>query len=129
MKLEHIAFNVKDPIAVSQWYQQHLGLRSVKQSNEAPYTTFLADDSGQMLIEIYCNPANEVPEYHTMNALQLHIAFVSEDADTDRDRLLKAGATLDKDLRLDDGSHLVMLRDPWGLAIQFCKRSKSLLSL
>jgi len=26
MKLEHVAFNVKDPVAVAAWYNSHLGL-------------------------------------------------------------------------------------------------------
>jgi catechol-2,3-dioxygenase len=128
MKLEHIALNVIDPIAVSQWFTSHLGLTVVQQKEEAPYTTFMADDSGQMLIEIYNNPSDSVPDYHSMDPLLLHIAFVSENPAADKDRLVKAGATLHKELHLEDGSHLVMLRDPWGLALQLCKRAIPLTS-
>jgi hypothetical protein len=31
------------------------------------------------------------------------------------------------EVRLKDGSHLVMMRDPWGLAIQLCKRGQPML--
>jgi glyoxylase I family protein len=40
---------------------------------------------------------------------------------------MKAGASLADEIRLADGSHLVMLRDPWGLAIQLCKRGTPML--
>ena len=128
MKLEHFALNVEDPIAMTAWYTQHLGMRVVRQAKEAPYTTFIADDSGRILVEIYLNPAGEVPPYRTMNPLLVHLAFVSENPAEDKDRLCAAGATLVSDQQLEDGSHLIMLRDPWGLALQLCKRSTPMLA-
>ena len=80
-----------------------------------------------MMIEVYLNPADQVPSYGKMNPLLLHLAFVSNDPDGDRSRLLAAGATLFKDEHLPDGTHLVMMRDPWGLAIQLCKRATPML--
>lgn len=103
---------------------QHLGMKAVKENNTPPYMTFLADDSGKLMIEIYKNPADQVPSYRDLDPLLVHLAFVSEDPDNDKNRLLNAGATLESDQHLDDGSHLVMLRDPWGLAIQLCKRGR-----
>lgn len=127
MKLEHFALNVSDPLAMADWYVRHLGLQIVRQKKEPPYTAFLADDSGQMLIEIYNNPSNEVPFYNQMNPLLLHLAFVSNDPQKDKLRLLSAGATSVEDQYLEDGSQLFMLRDPWGLAIQLCKRAEPML--
>lgn len=129
MKLEHFAFNVNNPVSMAAWYVEHLGLRIVRQETEAPYTHFLADISGKTLLEIYNNPPNQVPQYATMNPLQLHIAFVSQNPETDKDALIEAGATLVDELHLDDGSHLIMLRDPWGLALQLCKRAVSMLDV
>lgn len=128
MKLEHFALNVAEPLAMSSWYVEHLGLRIVRQAKEAPYTTFLADSSGRIMVEIYLNPANEVPPYGEMNPLLVHLAFVSEKPAEDSQRLQKAGATLVTEQRLDDGSHLIMLRDPWGLALQLCKRGRPMLA-
>lgn len=127
MKLEHFALNVNQPLEVANWYKEHLGLEIVRQQEDVPYTTFLRDDSGQVMIEIYRNPANEVPDYRSMNPLLLHLAFVSVNPDEDRERLMNAGATLESDQVLPDGSHLVMLRDPWGLCLQLCKRSSPML--
>lgn len=128
MKIEHFAVNVDDPLAMSDWYEQYLGLSVVKKSKQAPYMTFLADDSGRVMIEIYNNPVDQVPDYKNMDPLILHLAFVSDNPEIDKVRLLDAGATLVSDERLEDGSHLVMLRDPWGLAIQLCKRNKPMLA-
>lgn len=128
MKLEHFALNVENPVAMADWYVTNLGLRVVRQMPEAPFTTFLADDSGRIMIEIYLNPADEVPLYREMNPLLVHLAFVSENPEQDKNRLIKAGANLVTDQHLADGSHLVMLRDPWGLALQLCKRGKPMLA-
>lgn len=64
---------------------------------------------------------------HQGSLRQLHLAFVSEDPHQERERLLKAGAKLIEEQHLPDGSHLLMMRDPWGLAIQFCKRADPML--
>lgn len=128
MKLEHFALNVEDPQAMAEWYVKHLGLRIIKQVNKAPFMTFLADDSGRIMIEIYKNPADEVPPYREMNPLLVHLAFVSADPAADNERLQKAGASVVSDDTLEDGTHLVMMRDPWGLAIQLCKRGTPMLA-
>ena len=128
MKLEHFALNVEDPLRMSDWYVTHLGLRVVRQMTAAPFTTFLADDSGRIMIEIYNKPANQVPPYREMDPLLVHLAFVSDNPENDKNRLLAAGASLETDQHLEDGSHLVMLRDPWGLAVQLCKRGLPMLT-
>lgn len=128
MKIEHFAINVEDPVAMSDWYEENMGLEVVKKAITPPYMTFLADDSGRVMIEIYKNPVDEVPEYRNMNPLIVHIAYVSKDPTKDKERLLKAGAQAVSDDHLDDGSHLVMLRDPWGVCIQLCKRGTPMLT-
>ena len=89
----------------------------------------MADDSNRIMIEIYKNPADEVPPYRTMNPLLVHLTFVSSNPEADKIRLLAAGAALFTDQHLDDGAHLIMLRDSWGLAIQLCKRAKAMLAI
>lgn len=128
MKLEHFALNVEEPLAMAAWYVEHLGLKVVRQLKEATYTTFLADTSGRIMIEIYRNPPNEVPAYGDMNPLLVHLAFVSESPGEDKERLQQAGASLVTEQHFDDGSDLVMLRDPWGLALQLCKRGTPMLA-
>ncbi|MFP4026612.1 MAG: VOC family protein [Candidatus Brocadiia bacterium] len=128
MKLEHVALNVDDPVAMAEWYERHLGMTVAMGMDEEPFTHFLRDSNGTMMLEVYKNPPDEVPNYRDMDPLLLHVAFVSDDPETDKNRLVEAGACLVKDQHLDDGSHIVLLRDPWGLCIQFCKRDTPLLS-
>lgn len=127
MRIEHVAFNVTDPNAVAHWYTTHLGMTIAHKIDEAPYTHFLKDSSGTSMIEIYNNPSDQVPDYRAMHPLLLHLAFVSPNPDADRTRLEAAGASFAEEVKTPDGSHLVMLRDPWGFAIQLCKRAQAML--
>ncbi len=127
MKIEHFAVNVEDPTAMSSWYVKNMGLEVVKENSEAPFMHFLADDSGSIMIEIYKNPIDQVPDYRNMDPLIVHLAFVSESPDSDRERLEKAGASFISNDKFEDGTQLIMMRDPWGFAIQLCKRGKPML--
>lgn len=126
MRIEHVAFNVAEPQAVAAWYCEQFGLSIVRHIPEPNQTHFLADGDATIL-EIYCNPPDQVPDYGAADPLIFHLAFASEDPASDSARLIAAGASLHTDLQLPDGSHLMMLRDPWGLAIQLCKRASPLI--
>lgn len=127
MHIEHFALNVAEPVAMAAWYVEHLGFKIVRHVDNATQTHFLADESGLSVVEIYNNPPDQVPDYASLDPLIVHIALVSEDPDADRARLEAAGATYASEVRLPDGSQLTMLRDPWGLALQLCKRGTPLL--
>lgn len=122
MQIEHVAFNVAAPDAVADWYCEHLGMSVARRLDDAARTHFLRDSAGTMMVEIYCNPPDTVPDYASMHPLQLHLAFVSGDPQADLVRLSSAGASLIEDLHLDDGSNLVMMKDPWGHSVQLCRR-------
>lgn len=126
MQFEHIAFNVADPIAVAAWYCQHCGLRVARHIPGPSQTHFLAD-SGSTVLEIYCNPPDQVPDYRRRDPLLFHLALASGDPAADSKRLLSAGATFVSEIRPDKDSHLVMLRDPWGVPLQLCKRATPLI--
>lgn len=129
MRIEHLGCNVANPVAAAAWYTAHLGFTVRRKLDAPPWTHFLADASGRVMIEIYNNPQAEVPNYRQMNPLTLHLAFSVDDVAATRDRLLSAGATLADALTVTPaGDQLVMLRDPWGLAIQLVKRAKAMVS-
>nr|WP_276169038.1 hypothetical protein [Zobellia alginiliquefaciens] len=50
------------------------------------------------------------------------MAFVSDDAKLDKERLIREGASLVEEVKRE-GVHLVMLRDPWGMPLQLCQRA------
>ena len=75
MHIEHVAFQVSDPVAMAQWYVQHLGCSIARSTGEPAFIHFLKDASGQALLEIYRNPRCSVPDYKAMDVMQLHVAF------------------------------------------------------
>ncbi|MGD0017159.1 MAG: VOC family protein [Verrucomicrobiia bacterium] len=124
MKIEHVAFNIPDPLKAADWYVKHLGMRVVRSFGPPNHAYFLADADGRTMIEIYCNPKAPVPDYRALDPLVLHLAFSVDDVHALRDQLLKAGATAAGDVTVaDNGDHLAMLRDPWGFPIQLVKRA------
>ena len=128
LNVEHVACNVSNPAAMAAWYVDHLGMQIVRQSTAAPYIHFLADAAGRTVLEIYSNAADPVPDYPAQHPLRFHIAFATDDPDGSRAALLAAGATAVDDQTTADGSRLIMLRDPWGLPLQLCRRTNPLLA-
>ena len=122
MKFEHFAINVPDTRATVRWYQENLGLRIARTRAEDPYTTFLADDTGRIMIELYSNTKATYPDWPTAHPLNFHVAFVSEDPIADAKRLVAAGGKAFSEETMPDGSVLTMVRDPWGVSLQFVKR-------
>lgn len=113
---------------MAAWYVEHLGMTVVRKVDGSPFTRFLADDSGSVMVEIYRQPHLRVPDYRDGDPLQLHLAFVSADVQADRERLLSAGATAAGEVQQTPaGDVLAMLRDPWGFAIQLCQRAAPML--
>ena len=127
LNVEHIAWNVADPAAVADWYVANLGMQVVRSGPAPTHVRFLADAAGRAVVEIYSNTADPVPDYAAQHPARLHFAFHSDDPDRDRDALIGAGATLVDETTGVDGTRLLMLRDPWGLALQLCKRVVPLL--
>ena len=124
MKIEHMALNVPDPLAMGRWYVEHLGFNVKRRTVDAPYAHFLADDSGSVMIEIYGNDAAPVPNYAAMDPRTLHLALVSNDVERDVKRLENAGAKLEGEIaHTPNGDTLAMLRDPWGICLQLCQRA------
>lgn len=126
MKFEHFALNVPDSRAMAKWYVDHCAMRIVYASETLPYGRFLADSTGRTVLEIYSNPTVPIPDYYSRSALMFHFAFQVDDVDAMREALIGAGAVAVEELRLEDGSRIHMLRDPWGVPLQLCQRTEPL---
>lgn len=124
MKFEHLALNVPEVRAHSRWLADHLGLTVLRALEAAPFTHFLGDESGRVFLELYSNPKAPYPDYAATHPLILHVAFFTPDAAAARAKVVAAGATPFSEETLPDGSKLIFVRDPWGLALQFCQRAK-----
>ena len=124
MKFEHFAVNVPDSRAHARWLVTHLGFTVARSFDVAPYMHFLADETGRVIVELYTNPNAIIPDYRAQHPLVFHLALVSTDTVAERARLEKAGCTFFAEDALPDGSRLLMMKDPWGLPLQFCQRAK-----
>ena len=128
VKIEHFALQVPDPVAMADWYVQNMGCSIAKAGGAPSHGRFLMDDKGAVMLEIYRNPKATVPDYTKIDPLLLHLAFVSRQPPTDRDRLVAAGAKLIEDIvTTEAGDEIAMLRDPWGVPIQLVKRTNPML--
>ncbi|MGD1085939.1 MAG: VOC family protein [Verrucomicrobiota bacterium] len=126
MRLEHVALQVADPVAMADWYVKHLRCAVARAGGPPNRARFLA--AGPVLIEIYQSASAPTPDYPSMHPSQLHLAFVSENLKADRDRLVAAGARVAEDCTTTPaGDELLMLRDPWGVALQLVRRAKPMI--
>ncbi|MHC4174280.1 MAG: VOC family protein [Planctomycetota bacterium] len=128
IRLEHVAINVEDPASMAEWYCQNLGMKVVREGPAPVNMRFISDAGENMTLEIYRNPPDAVPDYASMDPLLLHIAFMADDVKDIRDKLIAAGATPVGDISVTpSGDEIAILRDPWGVAIQFVKRTEPML--
>ncbi|MBN1804582.1 MAG: VOC family protein [Sedimentisphaerales bacterium] len=128
IRLEHVAINVEDPVAMVKWYCDNLEMKVVRKGPPPVNMRFISDAGGNMMLELYNNPPDQVPDYPSMNPLSLHIAFMVDDVKAITKKLMAAGATIAVDINTTPaGDEIVMLRDPWGVPIQFIKRARPML--
>lgn len=128
IRLEHVAINVKDPVAMAKWYKENLSMKIVREGPPPANMRFISDSGSNMMLELYNNPPDEVPDYPVMNPLSLHIAFMVDDVRAITRKLIGAGATIAVEMNTTEaGDELIILRDPWGVPIQFLKRAKPML--
>jgi glyoxylase I family protein len=126
MNIEHMALNVAEPVAMAAWYGQHLGMRVLRKLEQAPFTHFVVDSGGRVVLELYRQQA-PVPDYASFDPMVLHIAFSSDDVAGARQRLLDAGATPAGDVvTTEAGDVMAFVRDPWGVTVQLVKRARPL---
>ena len=125
LKYEHFAINVADPVAMAGWYCEQLGMKVVRQGDGPIHMHFLADATGRVVLELYTNPPDLIPDYASQDPQVLHIAFAAVDIEAAVRRLTAAGATLvGGPGTTPAGDQLAMLRDPWGFSIQLTQRAE-----
>ena len=125
LQMEHFAINTEDPAAMARWYCDHLNMKVARSGPEPISMRFLADASDRVVMEIYCNPPEKVPDYASIDPLVLHLAFATDDVEATAARLVAAGAKPEGQIfSTPEGDRIAMLRDPWGFCIQLCKRAE-----
>ena len=127
MQFEHFGINVPDAKAMAAWYVKNCQLKIVRAIPQPSQTHFLADEKGRICIEIYTNSNAAVPNYLLQHPLCFHFAFEAASPAAMKDKLVAAGATVFEELNLEDGSCIIMFRDPWGVPFQLCKRASPMI--
>lgn len=125
--LEHPAIDVADPVATAAWWCENLGFTLTRQKDDSTHTTFIVDATGRVAVEMFrSRNAAVAPNYFEVDPLTLHFAFTSKDVDADIEKLTKAGATLIVHEHAP-GFDGALMRDPFGIPLQFVKRENSIL--
>lgn len=117
MIFEHFALNVEHPVEMAKWYVDNFEMKIVRLIDKSPFTHFIADKTGRVVLEIYANNRAKFPDHKNAHPLEFHFAFMVDDPLSLKNKLIKSGAKLVEDLKLDDGSNLIMLRDPFGVCV------------
>ena len=126
MKFEHFALNVEQPVEMADWYCKNLGMTIVSQQKQLPFMTFLADASGRVVMELFFNNSADVTNFENLHHLTMHMAFQVEDARKLSEKLQKEGATFLEEVNPEEGTILVMLKNPWNIPLQLCQRKNKM---
>jgi len=73
IRLEHVAINVEDPVAMAEWYCENLDMKIIRKGEPPVNMHFISDSGGNMMLEIYNNP----PERYRIIAQWTHCRFIS----------------------------------------------------
>ena len=121
MQIEHLAINAERAEEMVAWYRDFCQMPIWREGHGDVYVGFLGVPPS--LMEIYNNPEKPYLLPGDIDPATIHVAFQSTDLAGDRDRLVAAGATLLEGEPSENGHGLLMLRCPFGLPIQLCKRA------
>ena len=124
MKFEHYALNVPDSVTVADWYAKNCRMKIVKAIDVEPPPRFLADETGRVVLEIYSNRAVVMPDFARMDSLEYLSVFAVVDPEGEKARLQEAGARFEESIQPSEGTKLILMRDPFGMALQLCKRAE-----
>ncbi len=126
--IEHMGFNVKNPVAVAEWYIKNLGMKLVRKGTAPLFVTFISDKGNHMMMEFYNKEKFPKLDFSTINYMSFHFAFMVDSINTVEKRLLKNGATLVEGIsQTPAGDKVLMLRDPWGMPLQLVERIEPML--
>lgn len=125
MNLEHVAINVPEPAKMAAWWCERFGMTTVLANKDAPFIHFISDGQGSML-ELYYNTDAPIPNYDDIHPQTLHIAFVTDQIESERQRLIDEGANPVGEISVLGTNLLAFFRDPWGVPFQLVQRQNPL---
>jgi catechol 2,3-dioxygenase-like lactoylglutathione lyase family enzyme len=128
IRFEHIALNVDNSVETARWYRDNMGMVILRGGDDPTSKQFVSDPGGNMMFEFYHTELAKVPDYASMHNHEIHIAFHVDDVKAACQRLIDAGARMDGEIVVTpDGDEIAIVRDPWGIPIQFVRRAEQML--
>jgi glc operon protein GlcG len=125
---EHFAFNVQDAESIGKWYIKNLKMQLMREATKPNYNCFLADAGKHYMIELFDSKEFPYMDLNKLNTTAFHLAFMVKDISSIKEKLLSLKCSLIEDIKTtQSGDKVLMLRDPWGLPIQFVERQKPML--
>jgi glc operon protein GlcG len=125
---EHLAFNIENAESVGKWYVKNLNMKLVREATKPNYNCFIADAGKHYMIELFDSKEFPYLDLPNLNVNAFHLAFMVKDIAATKEKLLSNKCTLAEDIKTTkSGDKVLMLRDPWGLPIQFVERQKPML--
>ena len=80
------------------------------------------------MLELYQKKDFPVINFHGISHMSIHLAFLVDNVEFMKEKLVAAGATIAADISTTPrGDSVVTLRDPWGQPVQFVKRVEKML--
>ncbi len=126
--IEHVAFNVKDSKALAGWYMQWLSMKVQREGSAPVFGMFISDTKRKMMFEFYQNSNYPIFDTNVIHPMSFHVAFHVEDVAKTRLLLLSNNATVEDDIvTTSAGDTILMMRDPFGIPIQFVCRTQPML--
>ncbi len=127
-RIEHMGFNVSDPVAVASWYQKNLGMKLIRKGKAPLFVTFISDPGNNMMMEFYNKQKFPKLDFSKINYMSYHLAFMVDSISIIEKKMINAGATLAEEIsRTPTGDKVLMLRDPWGMPLQLVERAEPML--
>jgi predicted enzyme related to lactoylglutathione lyase len=125
---EHLAFNLNDSREVAKWFKENLSMKIMRDGKAPTYGMFIADENANMMLELYQNKDYPVIDFENVSHMSIHLAFMVYNIEAAKEKVLSSGGKVVEDItKTSAGDFVLMMRTPWGLPIQFVKRSEPML--
>jgi uncharacterized glyoxalase superfamily protein PhnB len=125
---EHIGLNVADSRKVAAWYVENLDFIILREGSTPGSAIFISDRGKKMMYEFYQNKNVPIINFDTVSYQSFHIALTVNDIQEAKEALVASGAKVAEDMKKTaSGDDVMMLRDPWGLPLQFVHRINPML--
>lgn len=125
---EHLAFNLNDSREVAKWFEENLSMKIMRDGKAPTYGMFIADQDANMMLELYQNKDYPVINYDSVSHMSIHLAFMVDNMEAEKEKVLSSGGKVVEDItKTPAGDFVLMMRNPWGLPIQFVKRNEPML--